>query len=760
MRRNFTLLLLAAFSFLHSIAQHTSFTLQGTIRNAVTGEPVSYATIRLVKNGINTMSNEEGRFLFKIPSGNNKDTIYISHVGYRTSTVVLNEQHNNTIFPLQPEAAQLAEVVVKTINPVDLIQQAIAKIPDNYPSKPFLCTGFYRLTGRKVRNIMDISETVFDIYADNYEKKNKQIRLIKARLDKDLTAFNGSDNIDIGIKPESILNNDIVSSPEGTFLDKDVMKDYRFTFHGAINYNGREAYEILFDQKDGVKKALFKGKMLIDADNLAFLSFVYALSPKGIQYWQLPGWGNRTMMKLANIRLKILLDSSCITYQQYGDKYYLNHVSGVTHYYLASNRFEFNPMANRFNFLITKIDTANVAAFTKKETLSNRSMFESYSPEPDSTEDAFWADYNMILADYNVDSAIKVIRANNETLNYKRALQTKLVKFKGDYTARIDSILSFYYHKDQFNGVALVKYADKVSYKKGVGLADKEKSLPNTMMTAFRIGSMSKQFTAMLIMQLVNENKLRVTDSAGKFLSGYTNGSVTIQQLLTHQSGIPNYTENDDYKGAILSQRFSTEELVKKFCSDPLEFTPGEQFHYSNSGYVILAAIVEKVTGKKFGEVLAEKVFIPAGMTHSFFGTVANAATAKGYSDNTPEIIYPLENVTGAGGITSTAEDLLLWSEALSSYKLLPKEATEELFKVRVEWGEWEAGYGYGWMIDHRLFKISDKRLVQYHPGTELGMYAMLVRVPDKNITIILLNNTGDFPRFDMTDLLLSELDK
>jgi CubicO group peptidase (beta-lactamase class C family) len=767
MNRTFTLFLLfTLFTAGTCFSQGNPITvLKGIIVNATTGEAVNYATIRLSKDGINTMSNGEGRFVFKIPADSKNDSIYISHVGYKPKTITLHS--SDTIWwviKLQPEAVQLAAVVVKAITPLELVKKAIAKIPENYPTRPYILNGFYRMTGRKEQKIFDISEAVFDMYGANYDRKNKQIKLIKSRLDKDLTAFNGSDNIDLGVSTEGILEMDIIGNlGESQLLNKQGLKDHQFTSKGIINYNGREAYEILFDQKDDIKKALFKGKMIIDADNLAFLEFDYVLSPKGVQYWQLPGLGQRMMLKISRITLDMQADTTVVTYAPYGGKYYLSRCGGGTRFYLKSPRFEFNPLYNHLNFLITRIDTAAVAPFEKeKETIvKGRSTLESYSPDnPDSTEDAFWASYNLIQADYNVDSAARIIRSNNGSLNYKRAVQAKLLKMKGSPAVRIDSILSFFYQKGQFSGTALVKKDGKVIYEKAFGWANKEKGISNNLQTRFRIGSTSKQFTSMLIMQLAKENKLNVTDTIGKFLPRYVHGGVTIQQLLTHQSGIPNLTENDEYKASIMLQAFPLDTVIRRFCSDPLEFTSGTQFHYSNSGYVLLAAIVEQVTGKKYADALAERIFVPAGMSHSFFGagTAADTTIAIGYVDNAPEAMYPVQNLTGAGGITSTVEDLLQWSDALSAYKLLPREQTEEWFKPRVEWKEWEAAYGYGWMTDRLLFGVSKEHLVQYHPGTELGQYAMFVRQPDKDITIVLLNNTGDFPRFEMTDLILNEL--
>jgi CubicO group peptidase (beta-lactamase class C family) len=298
-----------------------------------------------------------------------------------------------------------------------------------------------------------------------------------------------------------------------------------------------------------------------------------------------------------------------------------------------------------------------------------------------------------------------------------------------------------------------------VIYEKGFGLADLAVNKLNTVESQFRIGSTSKQFTAMLIMQLVQEGKLSVDDSAGKFLPGFTNGKVTILQLLTHQSGIPNYTDNQAYLENIMEHRYTPDELVFRFCSDSLEFEPGTRFSYTNSGFTVLADIIEKVTRKKYAEVLAERIFIPLGMKRSFFisgGDTANIA--KGYINGLPENPYPVQNVAGAGGITSSASDLLRWANALSANTLLPKEMMDELFKPRVAWDEWNAYYGYGWMIDRHIFRASDKHTIQYHPGIEFGFHDILLRQPDKGIAIILLSNNGDFPRFDITDLILNQL--
>ncbi|MBN9384934.1 MAG: serine hydrolase [Chitinophagaceae bacterium] len=729
-------------------------------------EPVAYATISNPVDGINTMSNEEGDFIFKIPTDGKSDSIYISHIGYMTLALPIKALDTTIrIIQLQEKVVQLSEVVVRHLDPLDLIRKAFARMPDNYPSRPYLLNGFYRMTGFKEKKIVDLSEAVFDIYCPDNERKNKQFRLIKARGDIDMVAFNGNE-VPIGRKPERLLDFDMVSRIKETqILGEQGLNNHEFTYNGMIDYEGAEAYEIGFDQKVGVEQSLYKGSIFIDTKSLAFLGFNYGLSPRGLKYREMKeAEAAKKADKQSAFFSNLLSNTVIIKYRKYGNKYYLNHVYTTTHnhfYFLGKKPFDCNPLVLKTNLLITRIDTANAKSLQEGEKMKTTRLIESMIADNSYRKDNFWENYNLIEADFNVDSVTRVIRRNNASLDYKTQLEGKLSEYKKDKTAMIDSILSFYHQKDLFNGTALVKYQGSVIYEKAFGMADRANNIPNTVATQFRIGSATKQFTAMLIMQLVNENKLNVTDSIGKFLPGYVHGEVTIQQLLTHRSGIPNYTENRAYLAKVILQKYTLDELISRFCSDSLEFEPGTAFSYSNSGFVILADIIEKITGKPFGEVLAERIFSPAGMKHSFFGTVPHTAgIALGYVNDIQEHMYPLENVAGAGAITSTVEDLLLWDKALSAGALLPKDKTAELFRPRVEWNEWEAYYGYGWMIDRFLFKISQKHTVQYHPGTELGLYAMLVRQPDKDIFIILLNNTGDFPRFEMTDLILNGLNE
>ena len=179
---------------------------------------------------------------------------------------------------------------------------------------------------------------------------------------------------------------------------------------------------------------------------------------------------------------------------------------------------------------------------------------------------------------------------------------------------------------------------------------------------------------------------------------------------------------------------------------------------YSNSGYTALAAIIERLRGRSYGQAVADYIFEPLRMDQSRFGL--QPLNTRGYLFGVPEPGYPVANMAGAGGISSTVNDLLKWEQALNDTSLLNKNFLNELFKPRSEYRDWGASYGYGWMIDRFMFAQSKKHAVIYHPGTDFGYYCMFAMQPDKRNLVILLNNAGDFERFDMMDLILNEINR
>ena len=316
---------------------------------------------------------------------------------------------------------------------------------------------------------------------------------------------------------------------------------------------------------------------------------------------------------------------------------------------------------------------------------------------------------------------------------------------------KIDQLLRKYVAYNAFNGAALVAENGKVIFKKGYGYANFEWDIPNAPDTKFRLGSITKQFTSMLIMQLVQEGKLRLDEKVSEVLSDYPKEQgekITIHDLLTHTSGIPNYTDFPGYPTEIMKNTFSPLELVKLFENKPLEFKPGSKFSYSNSGYILLGYIIEKVTGKPYEEVLRENIFNPLGMKNSGYDHNIEIIPKRAYGYN--HFALEVQNANyidmtvpfSAGALYSTVEDLYKWDQALYTNKILSKENIKKLFgKYIPAFGGMY--YGYGWAVTKISNGHGDSVNVVAHGGAVNGFNSLIERFTDDKNLIVLLNNTG-----------------
>ncbi len=341
---------------------------------------------------------------------------------------------------------------------------------------------------------------------------------------------------------------------------------------------------------------------------------------------------------------------------------------------------------------------------------------------------------------------------------------TFTTSFAQSKTAQLDNLLNKYTEYNQFNGSVLVAEKGKMIYKKGFGMANFEWDIPNATNTKHRLGSITKQFTAMLIMQLVADGKLDLQATVSKYLPDYStiNGDkITIHQLLTHTSGTPNYTSFPNFFKDMSRNPYSVSEMLQLFADLPLTFTPGEKFSYSNSGYILLGAIIEKVTGKTYEEVLQEKIFDPLKMTNSGYDhhetILKNRAT--GYEINDGKIgnsaYIDMSVPYAAGSLYSTVEDLFIWDQALYTEKLLPKKFMDMLFQKYIPaFGQY---YGYGWSSGKiEIGNSNDSINFIGHGGGVNGFNTLITRLPEDKSTVILLNNTGGAPLQNITESILA----
>ncbi|HEV3470306.1 MAG TPA: serine hydrolase [Pyrinomonadaceae bacterium] len=319
-----------------------------------------------------------------------------------------------------------------------------------------------------------------------------------------------------------------------------------------------------------------------------------------------------------------------------------------------------------------------------------------------------------------------------------------------DKAARIDELMRAYHGFGQFNGAVLVAEGGRVVHKKGYGLANMEWNAPVEADTKFRLGSITKQFTAVLVLQLVQEGKLKLDGRVTDYLPDYrkdTGSRVTVHHLLNHTSGIPSYTGLPNFFKDVSRDPYTVADFVKTYASGDLEFEPGAKFNYNNSGYFLLGAIIERVTGKPYEAVLRERILDPLGMKDTGYDhhdtlipkrASGYARTPAGYV-NAPYLDMSLPYA--AGSLYSTVEDLYLWDQALYTDKVLPAAVRELMFKPGLE------NYAYGWFATKEPLAPGAPPVAAVgHGGGINGFNTLIVRQPETKNLVVLLNNTGGAP--------------
>ncbi|HJQ54509.1 MAG TPA: serine hydrolase [Gemmatimonadaceae bacterium] len=326
----------------------------------------------------------------------------------------------------------------------------------------------------------------------------------------------------------------------------------------------------------------------------------------------------------------------------------------------------------------------------------------------------------------------------------------------GDAARQIDTFLTRASSLDQLTGVALVADKGRIVYEKAFGLANREWSVPNTVESRFEIASMTKPMTAIAVMQLVQESKVRLDGHVSDYLPFYpkeTGDRITVDQLLNHTSGLQqDIAFADDAGGAALaalvnSDALSNDSLVKLIAQRPLRFQPGSDFGYSSDAYAVLGAIVEHVTGVPYWQALKDRVLARAGMSETGVA-FANAVVPKrayGYAQTFGGYeLAPHIGVSPAGGLYSTIRDLFRFDRALYDEALVGQSSKARLFAVR------SVATAYGWKTSEEVRPNGVRRLILRTTGGLPGFQALMVRVPSEDRAIIFLSNSRELVwRFD-----------
>jgi CubicO group peptidase (beta-lactamase class C family) len=311
--------------------------------------------------------------------------------------------------------------------------------------------------------------------------------------------------------------------------------------------------------------------------------------------------------------------------------------------------------------------------------------------------------------------------------------------------AKIEALVAAYANTNSFNGSVLVTANGQPLLSKGFGFKNVSKNEVSDANTIYQIGSVTKQFTAITVLKLAEQKKLKLTDKLSKYYPGFPNGdSITLHHLLSHTSGIFNYTNNEDFMMNEATKPASEKKIVALFKDKPLEFSPGSKWAYSNSGYMLLGYIIQKATKQPYEKVVRQFILSPLKMTNSGFDFVRlnNKNKAAGYfvidGKNTQEASYVDSSASfAAGALYATTADMLKWHEGLLKNKIITRASLEKaLTPVK-------NNYAYGLIID----SIASKRQT-WHNGGIFGFNSTFRRIEADDICIVLLNNVGN-PKLD-----------
>ncbi|MDQ1347960.1 MAG: hypothetical protein QG573_1334 [Acidobacteriota bacterium] len=311
----------------------------------------------------------------------------------------------------------------------------------------------------------------------------------------------------------------------------------------------------------------------------------------------------------------------------------------------------------------------------------------------------------------------------------------------------VEGLLTAAYPADAPGAAVLVKWQGEVVLRKGYGLAQMDLAIPVAPEQVFEIGSVTKQFTAALLLRLAEQGKLALSDPITKFFPQMAFGvaTITLEQLLAHTAGVPNYTDMPEWIPR-WREDMSLETLFALFADKPLDFPPGTLWSYSNSGYILLGAVIEKVTGKSYEEVVESELFVPLGMQDSRYGHQEEivrgrvAGYVKGPEGWANAPYLSLTQPYAAGSLMSTVDDLARWSDALEAGRVISPASRDRMFTSAVLRGGDQDGVTTRYGLGNAMTDVAG-RPAHEHGGGIHGFTCDLLRVPGEDLLVVILSN-------------------
>ncbi|UCG28222.1 MAG: carboxypeptidase-like regulatory domain-containing protein [Bacteroidales bacterium] len=377
-----------------------SFT--GQVVDDEKNDPVVFANVFVTGTNLGTVTNADGEFIIKVPEEYLDQSLGISHIGYGRATILIRDlKPEGNIIRLQVSPVPLKEVVIPSINPLQILKNSIGNISENYPGNSMMMTSFYRETIKKNRNYVAISEAILDVYKAAYGNVTDvdRIRIFRGRKSRDVSRM---DTILFKFQggPYNSFLLDVVKNP-GEILSEVSLDDYYYSYAGMINVDGRETYIIEFDQKDNIDYPLYKGKIYLDAENLAIVGLEFGLSPKKIER------ASGTMIKKRPLGMAIdIVSANYLTnYRLIDDKWYLSYVRSEFVVYCKWDKKLFRSIYTVMSEMaVTDTDPENLNKFRIRE--SARSTDILVEQIADFEDPDFWGEYNVIKPDESIEAAI------------------------------------------------------------------------------------------------------------------------------------------------------------------------------------------------------------------------------------------------------------------------------------------------------------------------------------------------------------------
>ncbi|MEM9859784.1 MAG: serine hydrolase domain-containing protein [Bacteroidota bacterium] len=328
---------------------------------------------------------------------------------------------------------------------------------------------------------------------------------------------------------------------------------------------------------------------------------------------------------------------------------------------------------------------------------------------------------------------------------------------------QFDEMLNSKYPANEPGATVLVAVNGEIVYNKAYGMANLELDVPMQPHMIFQLASITKQFTAISILMLMEDGKLDLNDEVTAYIPDYpTNDhTITIRNLLTHTSGITRSITQKPWNSNIRKSDFKLEEFIDYFKNEPIEFKPGTTFRYNNFGYLILAYIIEKVSGMTYPEFIKENIFRPLNMVNSY--SLNNSAMIKnrayGYQKKGNFINKEYTSsilATGAGSLMSTVEDLFIWNRALKSNKLVRRQTLKLAYKNYEQVDGRKTNYGFGFFLD----EINGSPTIE-HAGGDYGFRTNAIYLPEEDVFVAVFTNCScNDPKTISTKMAALAIDK